>query len=158
MRVALDFDGVVCDPNLVRPGGRMGAPMAGALEGIQQLLDDGHAVIIHSVRSSTILGHGALLDWLEYMGVSRAVDVWARDGKPQADLYVDNNGWRFEEDGHGWPELLAWSADRPDPSAPMALAAETARTHGLDKAPGRTELERQQAENEQAADAGWRKF
>jgi hypothetical protein len=105
VRIALDFDGVLCDPGAVDPGHVMGRPVELAADALEILHDKGHEIIVHTVRANTIHGRDAVRDWLEYFMpglVSRIV------GKPDADVYLDDKALQFTSLKFlaTWPEVL----------------------------------------------------
>lgn len=95
MRLAIDFDGVLLDPNNISKGRRMGEPMEGAVEGMAKLHDAGHELIIATVRANRDTEH--VMYWMNYYHVRYHSVV----GKVDADLYVDDRGIKFTS----WREL-----------------------------------------------------
>ena len=93
MRIAIDFDGTIHDPLNRRKGYKMGQPVDGAIEAVRQLSSRGHWIIIHPTWATTEKQRQAIVDWLTYFNVPYD-DITST--KPEADLYVDNNGYRFE--------------------------------------------------------------
>lgn len=99
MILAIDFDGVIHDPQDREPGYRMGKPVPGAKEALEGLLTAGHGIIVHSVKAHSPWGQRAIYDWLRYFGFPD-VDITAI--KPDADAYIDDKAIRFQD----WPMTL----------------------------------------------------
>lgn len=99
MILSIDFDGVIHDRENPVKGKRMGKPMQGAGEAIEQLIEDGHTVIVHTVMATTPSGTKAVQDWLEYYDIPHH-GVTAI--KPQADVYLDDRAIRFTN----WQDAL----------------------------------------------------
>ena len=94
MVVCIDFDGCVHDSKHPVEGRRMGPPMPGALDALQDLRDH-FTIIIHTTKANTPSGRKAVADWLEYYDV----DYHEIVGKPKADYYIDDhavkhNNWQ----------------------------------------------------------------
>jgi len=96
MRLALDFDGVLHDAAHPKEGRRMGGPMPGAKEALEQL-GVRHNVIIHSCNRPSVIR-----DWMKYYQIPYH-SIWEGQGKVAADLYVDDKGYHFTGD---WLEVL----------------------------------------------------
>ena len=97
MLLAIDFDGVIHDDKHPVAGKRMGEPMPGAVQAIEDLQDQGHQVIIHTVRGNS---PKHIQEWLDYYGieVNAITNI-----KPVADYYIDNHGLHFES----WDQVMA---------------------------------------------------
>lgn len=93
LRIAIDFDGTIHCPNNRLEGYKMGQPIQGAAEAIRQLRLQGHHIIIFPTWADTEKKRQAMVDWLTYFGV-QFDDITST--KPEADLYIDNNGYRFD--------------------------------------------------------------
>jgi capsule biosynthesis phosphatase len=103
MRICIDLDGVICE--LRRPGQEYAdlEPVPGAIEKLRDLRLAGHYIIIATARhmktcdgnvGKVVARLGATtLDWLARQGVEFDEIHF---GKPHADLYIDDNGLRFE--------------------------------------------------------------
>lgn len=112
MRICLDLDGVIC--TLKQPGESYAdvRPLPGAVERIRELRAQGHYIIIQTARHmKTCDGNVAMvlarqgrvtLDWLATHGVEYDEIQF---GKPWADVYVDDNAFRFSS----WDTLTAES-------------------------------------------------
>ena len=88
--LAIDFDGVIHDQKNPVEGRKMGPPMTGAVEALQDLYPL-HTIIIHTTRANTPSGRKSVADWLEYYDV----DYHEIVGKPNADIYLDDRGLKF---------------------------------------------------------------
>ena len=103
MRICIDLDGVICQ--LKKPGQEYADldPVPGAVEKLKLLRRGGHYLIIFSARhmktcdgnvGKVIAKQGAAtLDWLARHGIEYDEIHF---GKPYADVYIDDNGLRFE--------------------------------------------------------------
>lgn len=107
LKIAIDFDGTIHNPDQRLPGYKMGQPIQGAAEAIRQLRLQGHHIIIFPTWANTEQGRRAIVDWLSYFGVEFD-DITST--KPDADLYIDNNGYRFTD----WESALAFIRGRHD--------------------------------------------
>lgn len=92
MRVCLDFDGVLHDPQNREPGYKMGKPVHGAMEACWSLVADGHVLSVHTARTQSGAHVGHVIDWLNYFGFPVMLVTVA---KPVADVYVDDKALRF---------------------------------------------------------------
>jgi hypothetical protein len=103
LTLAIDFDNVIHDINNPIPGKRMGGPMPGALESLEALYDQGHQIIIHTMRGNS----PSVQDWLDHYGIDyhHITNV-----KPGADLYIDDKALRFEN----WVQVMALFPDPDD--------------------------------------------
>lgn len=99
MILAIDFDGVIHDRAHPIPGKKMGEPLPGALEALQDLYDAGHKLIIHTAMANTPSGKQAVEDWLDHFGV----DYHSVVPKPRADFYIDDHAVLHAT----WPQTLA---------------------------------------------------
>ena len=119
MRICIDLDGVICQ---LRRAGEQYAdlqPVPGAVEKLRSLRTAGHYVIICTARHMKTCGgnvgqvvarQGAVtLNWLARHGIECDEIHF---GKPQADVYLDDNAVRFE----------AWEAIAGDGSSLPASA------------------------------------
>jgi len=103
MRICIDLDGVIA--NLKKEGKTYSdvKPVNGAIEKIKKLKENGHYIIIYTARhmktcngnvSKVLAKVGKItLDWLEKYQVPYDEIVF---GKPWADIYIDDNGFRFK--------------------------------------------------------------
>ena len=108
MRICLDFDGVLHDYLHPVPGKKMGPPIDGAHDACWMLTRQGHELTVCTVRID--ITHGGdkgkhVIDWLDYFDFpTMPVLRW----KPNADVYVDDRGLRFEQDHDDRSGLTAW--------------------------------------------------
>lgn len=100
--IALDFDGVIHDAYEGWGDGTCyGEPLPGALEAIKSLSEKYKVVIFTAkARIDRPLVNGKtgaflVLKWLEKYNVDQYVSLITSE-KPRAELYVDDNGYRFE--------------------------------------------------------------
>ena len=116
MRICIDIDGVVCR---LRKAGQTYAelePIPGAVERLRSLKAAGHYLIFFTARhmktcegnvGMVIARQGkTLLDWLARHDV--AYDE-IHFGKPHADVYIDDNAFRFES----WDKVNADGSNLP---------------------------------------------
>lgn len=115
--VAVDLDGTIVDMGFeewVRRGKRIdsfGKVVEGAIEVLNILRNLGYKIIIHTCRTTPAFysGYGytklqaveIVSDTLKELGVPFH-EIWAGEGKPIADWYIDNNAIRFES----WKQVL----------------------------------------------------
>lgn len=88
--LCIDFNGVIEDSKNVEKGRKLGPPMPGAVDALQDLYQS-HTLIIHTTMANTPSGRRAVADWLEYYDVDYSEIV----GKPKADCYLDDKGQKF---------------------------------------------------------------
>lgn len=116
MIIAVDFDGVLYDHDGKWRGGALSrGPIPGAREGMAALKAAGHTLIVFSTRGWAKRHRERMAAWLGEQGIP--FDEIART-KPNADLYVDDKGLRFET----WSQVLrAVEAPPPDPRLEVAI-------------------------------------
>jgi phosphoglycolate phosphatase-like HAD superfamily hydrolase len=90
--IAIDFDGTLCDMNNVPAGKKMGPPMAGAVEGVNRLIELGYKPTVYTVRATSVAAAKAVAQWLAYFKFP-VMDV--TNNKPNCDLYLDDKAVRF---------------------------------------------------------------
>ena len=89
--IAIDFAGVICDMGHIPEGKKLGPPINGAIDALQDLYDRYH-VIIHTTFANTPGGRQAVADWLEFYDV----DYHEIVAKPGADYYIDDHALEFK--------------------------------------------------------------
>ena len=114
--ICIDLDGVIAD---FKSEGQTYAdvePIPGAIEKVRSLKAHGHRIIIYTARHmKTCEGNlglvvarvgGTTIDWLKRHGVPYDEIYF---GKPWADVYVDDNAFRFRT----WDDISADGANLP---------------------------------------------
>lgn len=91
-RLACDFDGTIHDPNNVPKGYKMGQPIRGAQQALQNLKDQGAIIVIHTVWGDTDQKCEAISKWCRHFNIPYD---FITNIKPTADCYLDNKGLRF---------------------------------------------------------------
>lgn len=91
--LAIDFDGVIHDHTAPIKGKRMGEPLSGSKEALDDLIDKGFRIVIYSVKARTPSGNAAVRGWLDYWDMPYH-EVTAL--KPNADVYIDDRAVRHE--------------------------------------------------------------
>jgi capsule biosynthesis phosphatase len=126
MKICFDIDGVLCP--LRRPGQTYAElePQPGAVEKLRALKAAGHYIILQTARHmKTCDGNVALviarqgktlLDWLDRHQLPFDELLF---GKPHADVYVDDNAYRFTS----WADIADDGSSFPK-NAEKTLAAE----------------------------------
>ena len=100
--IALDFDGVIHDAYEGWGDGTCyGEPLPGALEAIKSLSEN-YKIIVFTAKARVDrplvngkTGTELVLEWLKKYDISQYVSSITAE-KPRADLYIDDNGYRFE--------------------------------------------------------------
>jgi capsule biosynthesis phosphatase len=116
MRICIDLDGVICELKKEGQTYDQLSPVEGAIEKLHQLKAAGHYIIIQTARHmKTCEGNvgkvqarigAATLNWLEKNKVPYDEIYF---GKPWAQIYIDDNAFRFEKwetisgDGSSFP-------------------------------------------------------
>jgi hypothetical protein len=111
--LAIDFDGVLHDAYAGWGDGTCyGDPLPGSIESIKKLSEQ-YTIIIFTakakpdrplVQGKTGIEH--VKDWLEKHGILNCVESVTSE-KPRAELYIDDNGYRFEN----WNDTLKFVKD-----------------------------------------------
>jgi capsule biosynthesis phosphatase len=104
MRICLDLDGVICTIKKKEETYADVLPIENAITNIKKLKDDGHYIIIHTARHmKTCEGNvgkvnarlaKVTLDWLEKYDIPYDEIYF---GKPWANVYIDDNAFRFTD-------------------------------------------------------------
>jgi len=112
MRICIDLDGVIADFKKEGQTYADVAPIEGALQKVRSLKENGHYIIIFTARHmktceanigkvNARIGKQTL-DWLDKHDVEYDEIFF---GKPWADVYIDDNAFRFSDweaiDGQG---------------------------------------------------------
>jgi capsule biosynthesis phosphatase len=102
MRIAIDIDGTICHLKEKEQKYDDVIPLKGAVEKITSLKNSGHYIILLTARHMktcngniglVIARQGkTLLSWLERYKIPYD-EIWF--GKPHADIYIDDNGFRL---------------------------------------------------------------
>jgi capsule biosynthesis phosphatase len=116
MRICIDLDGVICQLKKEKQTYDQLEPIPGAIEKLKKLKAAGHYIIIQTARHmKTCEGNvgrvqarigAATLNWLEKNNVPYDEIYF---GKPWAQIYIDDNAYRFEnwdvisDDGSNFP-------------------------------------------------------
>lgn len=88
--ISVDFDGVINDRGQLMPMAR---------EGLQELIDRGYRVVIHTLRARSAGGRASVIDWLNNYDLPFH-DVTAV--KPPALAFIDDRAIHFTN----WTEVL----------------------------------------------------
>lgn len=90
--IAVDFDGVIHQYSRGWQEGLIyDIPVPGAFDAIQQLLNEGFAIVIHTTRQD----HDAVRNWLYRNGAAWHSEVEVTNIKPKAIAYIDDRAVRF---------------------------------------------------------------
>lgn len=95
---AVDFDGVIHDHKNPVPGRRMGPPIAGAREGLENLRNMGYQIVVFTVWGND-KGTKTIEDYMLYykLPFDEITNV-----KPNADFYIDDKAIKF----NNWTDTL----------------------------------------------------
>ena len=106
--VAIDFDGVIHNDHLGYHDGTIyGEPIEGSIQSIKRLSKN-YSLVIYSCKSNPNrplvdekTGTELIWEWLDKQGIKQNITdvVW---GKPNALIYIDDKGYRFEN----WNDTL----------------------------------------------------
>tara|TARA_Y100001958_G_C21199289_1_gene526144 strand:- start:356 stop:733 length:378 start_codon:yes stop_codon:yes gene_type:complete len=117
MRICLDIDGVICHLKKNNQNYSDVLPIDGAPEKIRELKSSGHYIILHTARrmkthngnlGKVISDIGKVtIDWLKKYDIPYDEIYF---GKPWANLYIDDNGFRFSN----WEDLSGSGDNLPD--------------------------------------------
>jgi capsule biosynthesis phosphatase len=108
MRICIDLDGVIAEIKKENETYADVKPIKSAVEKIKKLKENGHYIIIYTAR------HMKTCDGNVYKAISKIGLItleWLKEhdipydeivfGKPWADIYIDDNGFRFKS----WDEI-----------------------------------------------------
>ena len=106
--LAIDFDGVIHDADKGWGDGTCyGEPLPGAIDAIKRLSEQ-YKIVIFTAKAKVDrplvngkTGAMLVLEWLERYEIAQYVFLITAE-KPRADLYIDDNGYRFEN----WVDTL----------------------------------------------------
>jgi capsule biosynthesis phosphatase len=116
VRICVDLDGVIS--TLKEPGQTYAdtQPLPGAVEKIRALRAEGHVIILHTARHMKTTGGNVgvviarigqtTLDWLARHGIEYDEIYF---GKPWADIYIDDNAFRFMS----WDDIAGDASNLP---------------------------------------------
>lgn len=107
MILAIDFDDTIHDTKNKSAGHRLGKPIEGATEALNTLYGNGHKIIIHTIWADSPMRIQAIREWCAYFGIMHHEIT---NIKPNADVYIDNRGYRFEN----WQDATAFLAGLTD--------------------------------------------
>ena len=106
--LAIDFDGVIHNADKGWGDGTCyGEPLPGAIDAIKRLSEDYNIIIFTAkAKSDRPLVNGKtgaklVYEWLQKHQIEQYVSSVTSD-KPRAELYIDDNGYRFEN----WNDTL----------------------------------------------------
>lgn len=97
--IAVDFDGTIHDVKHPIEGRRMGGPMKGAKEALEQLKNKGYRIIVFCYWASQSNKIQTIKDWMNYYQCpfDEITNI-----KPNAVAFIDDKGIRFTN----WKEVL----------------------------------------------------
>lgn len=95
MILAIDFDNTIHDIDNPVVGKKMGKPLQGATEALELMNEQGHKIIIHTVRGN----QKHIREWFEYYDIpyDEITNI-----KPKADWYIDDKSLHFDN----WANVL----------------------------------------------------
>jgi capsule biosynthesis phosphatase len=115
MRIAIDLDGTICRVKRADESYADVEPLPGAVDRLRELRAAGHYVIILTARNMAtcesnvgkVMKNVGLttLEWLERHGIEYDEIFF---GKPNAEVYIDDRGLRF----NGWEEITEEALQR----------------------------------------------
>jgi capsule biosynthesis phosphatase len=125
MKICIDLDGVICQLKKEGETYDILLPVDGAQEHLRQLKDAGHYIIINTARHmKTCQGNLGMvvakislitLKWLEKYEIPYDEIYF---GKPHADVYIDDNAYRF----NSWGEISSNGENLPVSKEKQLLA------------------------------------
>lgn len=90
--LAVDFDGVIHDPQNKKRGYKLGQPIEGVNRALHAYKNEGALITIHSVWADTDQKCRAISEWCRYFDIPYD---FITNKKPIADAYIDNRAIRF---------------------------------------------------------------
>lgn len=87
LRLAIDFDNTIHDPNNVPKGYKLGQPIKGVQEALQGLKKDGAIIVVHSIWADTETHCEAISKWMRYFHIPYD---FITNIKPDCDFYIDD--------------------------------------------------------------------
>jgi len=116
MKICIDIDGVICELRRPEQTYAQLEPLPGAVEKMNALKQAGHYLILCTARHMATCNSNiglvvarqgkTLLDWLAEQHIPYD-EIWF--GKPHADVYLDDNGLRF----NGWEAIAGDGSNLP---------------------------------------------
>jgi hypothetical protein len=97
MRLCIDWDGVIHNPQNVTKGHRMGNPIEGAVEAMKLLRDAGHTLIVFTARGPKQY----IREWLRFFEIP--FDSVTNVKPDDVAFFVDDHALRFRGN---WDETL----------------------------------------------------
>jgi capsule biosynthesis phosphatase len=108
MKICIDVDGVLCELRRANQTYADVQPLPGAVEKMTALKASGHYLILNTARHMVTCNSNVglvvarqgkiLMDWLARHNIPYD-ELWF--GKPHADVYLDDNAYRFQN----WSEI-----------------------------------------------------
>lgn len=135
MRLCIDIDGTLCELKQSYQTYADVLPLPGAVEKLKALRQAGHYIILATARhmktcdanvGMVIARQGkVLLQWLEDYDIEFD-EIWF--GKPNADIYIDDRGYRFAGDWNDitLDELSKLGEPKPVKAKPAAVQSQLA--------------------------------
>lgn len=135
MRLCIDIDGTLCELKQSYQTYADVLPLPGAVEKLKALRQAGHYIILATARhmktcdanvGMVIARQGkVLLQWLEDYDIEFD-EIWF--GKPNADIYIDDRGYRFAGDWNDitLDELSELGEPKPVKAKPAAVQSQLA--------------------------------
>jgi len=116
MKICIDVDGVICELRQPEETYASVQPRPGAIQKMKALKKAGHYLILNTARHMgtcksnvglVVARQGkTLLDWLAQHEIPYD-ELWF--GKPNADVYIDDNAYRFNT----WDEIVDDASNLP---------------------------------------------
>jgi phosphoglycolate phosphatase-like HAD superfamily hydrolase len=112
MTFAIDFDNTLHNPHAVMKGYKLGVPYPGAVATMRRWHDEGHKLVIFTVRATSTQSINAVADWLTYFGIPFD-DI--TNTKGNFDMILDNTAHQYTT----WDEAdryvrIMWPETKPE--------------------------------------------